>query len=74
MMTAFFTDYEQVASFDEAMTSDTAKYAEYFKNAVENGLYIAPSQFECLFISMAHTEKDLEKLIKGNRKALEAVK
>lgn len=74
MMTAFFTDSTQVTSFDEAMSSDTAKYAEYFKNAVENGLYIAPSQFECLFISMAHTEKDLEKLIKGNRKALETIK
>ena len=74
MMTAFFTESTQVTSFDEAMSSDTGKYAEYFKNAIENGLYIAPSQFECLFISMAHTEKDLEKLIKGNRKALEAIK
>ncbi|WP_430817325.1 glutamate-1-semialdehyde 2,1-aminomutase [Carboxylicivirga sp. RSCT41] len=74
MMTAFFTDANQVSSFDEAMTSDTSQYAEYFKSMVENGLYIAPSQFECLFISIAHTEEDLEKLIKGNRKALEAIK
>nr|WP_321407023.1 glutamate-1-semialdehyde 2,1-aminomutase [uncultured Carboxylicivirga sp.] len=74
MMTAFFTDAKQVSSFEEAMTSDTKKYADYFKGMLENGLYIAPSQFECLFISMAHTEKDLEKLIKGNRKALEAIK
>ncbi|MCT4644836.1 MAG: glutamate-1-semialdehyde 2,1-aminomutase [Carboxylicivirga sp.] len=74
MMTAFFTEAEQVTSFEEAMTSDTGKYACYFKNMVDNGLYIAPSQFECLFVSMAHTEEDLEKLIKGNRKALEALK
>nr|WP_321454281.1 glutamate-1-semialdehyde 2,1-aminomutase [uncultured Carboxylicivirga sp.] len=74
MMTAFFTDGDKVASFDEAMSSDTGKYADYFKGMIDNGLYIAPSQFECLFISMAHTEKDLEKLIKGNRKALEALK
>lgn len=74
MMTAFFTDSAQVSSFDEAMTSDTGKYATYFKAMLGNGLYIAPSQYECLFISMAHTEKDLEKLIKGNRKALEALK
>lgn len=71
MMTAFFADAAQVSSFDEAMSSDTDKYATYFKAMLANGLYIAPSQFECLFISMAHTEKDLEKLIKGNRKALE---
>ncbi len=74
MMTAFFTKEEKVSSFEEAMNSDTGKYAEYFKAALDAGLYIAPSQFECLFISMAHSEKDLEKLIKGNRKALEAVK
>ncbi|MCT4588495.1 MAG: glutamate-1-semialdehyde 2,1-aminomutase [Carboxylicivirga sp.] len=74
MMTAFFTEAKQVTSFEEAMTSDTGKYACYFKNMVDDGLYIAPSQFECLFVSMAHTEEDLEKLIKGNRKALEALK
>ncbi len=73
MMTAFFTDEAQVSSFEEAMSSDTSMYAGYFKEMIGNGLYIAPSQFECLFISMAHTEKDLEKLIKGNRKALEAI-
>lgn len=74
MMTAFFTDAPQVASFDEAMTADTGKYATYFKSALAEGLYIAPSQFECLFISMAHTDEDIEKLIAGNRKALEALK
>ena len=74
MMTAFFTDKDQVTSFDEAMASDTKKYAAYFREALNNGLYIAPSQFECLFVSMAHTQEDLEKLVAGNRKALEAVK
>ncbi|WP_430810586.1 MULTISPECIES: glutamate-1-semialdehyde 2,1-aminomutase [unclassified Carboxylicivirga] len=74
MMTAFFTEAEQVTTFEEAMTADTDKYAAYFKTMVEEGLYIAPSQYECLFISMAHSEKDLEKLIKANRKALEAIK
>ncbi len=74
MMTAFFTKTEKVASFDEAMTADTVMYATYFKSMLDEGLYIAPSQFECLFISMAHTEKDLEKLIKGNRKALTGLK
>lgn len=74
MMTAFFTEKAQVTSFDEAMASDTERYAVYFREALTNGLYIAPSQFECLFVSMAHTQEDLEKLIAGNRKALEAVK
>lgn len=74
MMTAFFTTSAQVTSFEEAMTADTDKYATYFKSALESGLYIAPSQYECLFISMAHTDEDIEKLIAGNRRALEALK
>jgi glutamate-1-semialdehyde 2,1-aminomutase len=71
MMTAFFTESKQVSSFNEAMSADTGKYATYFKQVLAQGVYLAPSQFECLFVSMAHTEKDLEKLIKANRKALE---
>ena len=74
MMTAFFTTASVVSSFEEAMTADTTKYATYFKSALQSGLYLAPSQFECLFISMAHTQADLEKLIAGNRKALELLK
>lgn len=71
MMTLFFTDSEKVTSYDEAMTSNTDKYAKYFKLSLESGMYIAPSQFECLFVSYAHTDEDIDAIIEANLKALE---
>ena len=70
MMTLFFTKEEKVTSFDEAMTCDTGKYANYFKQSLESGNYIAPSQFECLFVSYAHTDEDIQNLIEANLTAL----
>jgi len=70
MMTLFFTNEKQITSFDEAMKSDSEKYANYFKICLENGIYIAPSQYECLFISYAHSDKDIETVIAANLQAL----
>ena len=71
MMTLFFTNEKQVTSLNEAMKSDTWKYAAYFKMALESGIYLAPSQFECLFVSYAHTDRDIETIIAANLKALQ---
>ncbi len=70
MMTMFFTDMPQVTSLAEAMTSDTAKYAAYFKRSLESGIYIAPSQFECLFVSYAHSTEDIERTIEASLRAM----
>ena len=70
MMTLFFTNETQVTSLAEAMKSDTKKYAEYFKMSLESGIYIAPSQFESLFVSYAHTDKDIDAILDANLKAL----
>ena len=70
MMTLFFTDEKQVTSLAEAMTSDTQKFADYFKTTLESGIYIAPSQFECLFVSYAHTDQDIDAMIAANLNAL----
>lgn len=74
MMTMFFTDSEKVEGYEEAMTSDTDKYANYFSEMVEQGVYIAPSQFECLFASMAHSDEDINTIINAHKKALENIK
>ncbi|PIX33014.1 MAG: glutamate-1-semialdehyde-2,1-aminomutase [Bacteroidetes bacterium CG_4_10_14_3_um_filter_31_20] len=72
MMTLFFNDkHNTLTSFDEVMTSDKDKYAKFFHLSLEAGIYLAPSQFESMFISEAHSNEDLEKLIKANLKALE---
>jgi glutamate-1-semialdehyde 2,1-aminomutase len=73
MMTFFFTDEKQITSFDEAMKSDADKYAKYFKMSLESGIYLAPSQYECLFISYAHSNKDIETIIAANLEALKNI-
>ncbi|MDA3952383.1 MAG: glutamate-1-semialdehyde 2,1-aminomutase [Bacteroidales bacterium] len=70
LMTMFFTDLKEVKSFEDAMKSDTEKYAKYFNIALESGVYLAPSQFECAFISAAHTDEDIDKTIEANYIAL----
>jgi glutamate-1-semialdehyde 2,1-aminomutase len=74
LMTLFFTELKEVKSFQDAMKSDTGKYAEYFKKCLDKGIYLAPSQFECAFISAAHTGADISYTIKANLKALEELK
>ena len=59
----YFTD-ENVRDYDSAKTSDTKKFAEYFRYMLDRGNYIGPSQFESLFISDSHTEADIDKTIK----------
>lgn len=70
LMTLFFTDSAQVTSFDEAMTSDTKKYADYFKTSLDSGIYQAPSQFEAMFISQAHTDEDIDRCIAASLQAM----
>lgn len=60
LMSIFFTK-ERVTDYSTAISSDTEKYAKYFGFMLKNGIYIAPSQFEAIFISDAHTDGDIEK-------------
>lgn len=62
LLSAFFTDKE-VVDYDTAATSDTAAYAQYFGYMLDNGIYIAPSQFEAMFVSDAHNEEDIQKTV-----------
>jgi glutamate-1-semialdehyde 2,1-aminomutase len=70
MMTFFFTNEPKITSFDEAMKSDADKYARFFKLSLESGIYLAPSQYECLFVSYAHSDKDIDTIIAANLAAL----
>ncbi|SEU02841.1 glutamate-1-semialdehyde 2,1-aminomutase [Lacrimispora sphenoides] len=60
LFSVFFTK-GQVVDFDTALASDTVKYGTYFHYLLEHGIYTAPSQFEILFLSAAHTDEDIEK-------------
>jgi len=60
LMSIFFTDQE-VVDYDSAMTSDTTKFAKYFGYMLDHGVYQAPSQYEAMFISNAHSDEDIKK-------------
>ena len=60
LMSVFFTR-EKVIDYKTAVSSDTGKYADYFNGMLEQGIYLAPSQFEAMFVSAAHTQEDLQK-------------
>lgn len=59
LLTAFFTD-KAVTDYESACTSDRDKYAAYFNFLLENGIYTAPSQFEAMFVSAAHSDEDID--------------
>jgi glutamate-1-semialdehyde 2,1-aminomutase len=72
MFTLFFTG-DEIFDYETAKKADTAKYAKYFAGMVQNGVWLPPSQFEACFLSLAHTEKDVEKALKGAEIALSAL-
>ena len=60
LMSIFFTA-KKVSDYATAASSDTKRYAEYFAWLLEHGIYTAPSQFEAMFLSDAHTKEDIDK-------------
>jgi glutamate-1-semialdehyde 2,1-aminomutase len=68
MMTAFFTSLDRVRNYEDAKKCNTALYAKFFKHMLENGINMAPSQFEAMFISVKHTSEDIEKYLSAMRK------
>ncbi|MBC7390576.1 MAG: glutamate-1-semialdehyde 2,1-aminomutase [Opitutaceae bacterium] len=69
MYSLFFTS-EKVIDFDKAKTSDTILFGKYFQGMLKKGIYLAPSQYESLFISLAITEEIADKIIKANHLTL----
>lgn len=64
LVAPFFTP-DRVESFTDATKSDLNKYAAYFEKMLARGVYLAPAQFEAMFVSAAHSEEDLEKTIRA---------
>ena len=69
MMTAFFVE-SPATDWPSAAKSDVEQYARFFRAMLEEGVYLAPSQFECAFVSAAHTDQDIEKTIEAARSAM----
>jgi glutamate-1-semialdehyde 2,1-aminomutase len=64
MATLFLTD-APVRRFADAERADTVRYGELFRGLLERGVYVAPSQFECLFLSLAHGEDDVDRTVEA---------
>jgi len=73
MMTMFFTNNKKVENYNDAITCDLEKYAKYFKSMLDQGIYLPPSQFECMFISSVYSENDIKKIIQSNKKSLVSI-
>lgn len=69
MLCPFFTDIP-VINYETAKTSDLARFKRYFEAMMDLGIAIAPSQFEGMFISLAHTDEDIDITIAAHREAL----
>ena len=71
MSCVYFTSQE-VYDFPTALTANIPRFRAYFKTLLENGVYIAPSQFEAGFMSLAHTDEDINKTLFAADKAFAA--
>jgi glutamate-1-semialdehyde 2,1-aminomutase len=72
MFSMFFTD-KPVTDFDSAKTSDLAMFGKYFNAMLNRGIYLAPSQYETLFVSTAITDEIADIYLKANKEALTEV-
>jgi glutamate-1-semialdehyde 2,1-aminomutase len=72
LLTLFFSP-EPVSGYAAAKKCDTRRFAEFFHAMLDRGAFLAPSQFEALFVSAAHTDKDIDATIEAIRESLGAV-
>jgi glutamate-1-semialdehyde 2,1-aminomutase len=72
LATLFFCD-GPVRNYDDAKRSDTVRYARFFREMLNRGILLAPSQFEALFVSMAHSRDDISRTVIAAGESLSAV-
>jgi len=72
MFTLFFNE-RPVYNYSDAKESNLERFAKYFRKMLESGIYLAPSQFEAVFVSFAHTKTDIEKTLIAAEKALKGI-
>jgi glutamate-1-semialdehyde 2,1-aminomutase len=72
LSTIFFTD-GPVRSYADAKRSDTKAYARFFREMLERGIFLAPSQFEAAFVSASHTSRDIDRTLAAACEALHVI-
>jgi glutamate-1-semialdehyde 2,1-aminomutase len=75
MLTPFFVKEEStVGNFAEATACDTEMYAKFFHAMLDEGIFLAPSQFEAMFVGLAHEEEHIAKTLVAAKKAMLAIR
>jgi glutamate-1-semialdehyde 2,1-aminomutase len=64
MLTLFAAD-RRIGNYDDARAADTERYAALFRHLLERGIYVAPSQFEAMMVSLAHTDEDIDRTVEA---------
>jgi len=72
MFSVFFTN-KKVRDYESAKTSDLSRFTKYFRGMLNEGIYIAPSQFEAGFVSSAHTYDDIDNTLNAAQKVLKSL-
>jgi len=73
LLTMFFTENVHLESFDDVKNCNTELYAKYFQAMLKQGILLPPSQFECMFLSLAHSKEDIRTTVEANYYALKEV-
>ncbi|NEO00949.1 MAG: aspartate aminotransferase family protein, partial [Moorea sp. SIO3I7] len=73
MFGMFFTGVP-VHNFDDAKTCDLSKFTSFHRGMLERGIYLAPSQFEAGFTSLAHTEDDIDRTLAAAKEVISGIK
>ncbi|HJL63560.1 MAG TPA: aspartate aminotransferase family protein, partial [Candidatus Marinimicrobia bacterium] len=69
-MFGLFFSADPVKNYEQALKTDTEQFTRFFRSMLKQGIYLAPSAFESLFVSTAHSEEDLERTATAFPKAL----
>ena len=72
LITLFFND-DAVLDYEDAKRSDTARFSAFFNEMLNRGIFLAPSQFEAMFVSAVHTDEDIDRTVEAARDSLEAM-
>jgi glutamate-1-semialdehyde 2,1-aminomutase len=72
-MFGFFFTEGPVHSYEDAKKSDTAKFGRFHRGMLEHGIYLAPSQFEAGFTSLAHTDEDIDRTLAAAREVMSSL-
>jgi glutamate-1-semialdehyde 2,1-aminomutase len=72
-MWGFFFNLDDVTDYASARRSDTARFARFFHEMLERGIYLAPSQFEAAFVSTAHSPEVIEETLESARTSFRAL-